>query len=82
MIVHLRDLVTCCATLMCSYRVGPEYHICQVDEQIPLLAILLYLPRWRTQETPFQSTSYVKTVDAIRVSSESSDYVLTSRSKD
>jgi hypothetical protein len=37
---------------------------------------------WRTQETPFQSTSYVKTVDAIRVSSESSDYVITSRSKD
>jgi hypothetical protein len=82
MTFHLRDLVICCAALMCSHRVGLEYHICQVDEQIPLLAILLYLPLWRTQETPFQSTSYVKMVDAIRVCSESSDYVLTSRSKD
>jgi hypothetical protein len=81
MIVHRRDLVTCCAALMCSHRVGTEYHIFQVDEKISLLAKLLYLPLWRTQETPFQSTSYVKTVDAIRVSSESSDYVLTSRSK-
>jgi hypothetical protein len=62
--------------------VGPEYHIFHADEQIPLLAILLYLPLWRTQEIPFQSTSYVKTVDAIRVSSESSDYVLTSWFKD
>jgi hypothetical protein len=82
MIVHLCDLVTCCAALMCSHRVGPEYHIYHADEQIPLLAILLNLPLWRTQETPFQSTSYVKTVDAIRVSSRNSDYVLTSRSKD
>jgi hypothetical protein len=82
MIVHLCDLVTCCAALMCSHWVGPEYHICQVDEQIPLLAILLYLPLWRTQGIPFQSTIYVKTIDAIRVSSESSDNVLTSRSKD
>jgi hypothetical protein len=81
-IVHLRELVTCCAALMCSHRVGPEYYICHADEQIPLLAILLNLPIWRTQETPFQSTSYVKTVDAIRVFSESSDYVLTSQSKD
>jgi hypothetical protein len=82
MIVHLRDLVTCCIALMYSHWVGPEYHICQVDEQIPLLAILHYLPLWRTQYTPFQSTCYVMTVDAIRVSSKSSDYVLTSRSKD
>jgi hypothetical protein len=82
MIVHLRDLVTGCVALMYSHRVGPEYHIYHVDEQIPLLAILLNLPLWRTQETPFQSTSYVKTVDAIRVSSESSDYVLASWSKD
>jgi hypothetical protein len=67
MIVHLRDLVTCCTTLMCTHRVGLEYYICHADEQIPLLAILLYLPLWRTQETHFQSTSYVKTVDAIRV---------------
>jgi hypothetical protein len=82
MIVHLHNLVTCCTTLMYSHRVGPEYHICQVDEQIPLLAILLNLPLWRTQCTPFQSTCYVMTVNAIRVSSEISDYVLTSWSKD
>jgi hypothetical protein len=54
-IVHLRDLVTCCTTLMCSHRVGPEYHICHADEQIPLLVTLLYAPLRRTQETPFQS---------------------------
>jgi hypothetical protein len=82
MIVHLRDLVTCCAALMYSHRVGPKFHICHVDEQILLLAILLNLPLWRTQEKPFQSTSYVNTVDAIRVSSKSSDYVLTSWCKD
>jgi hypothetical protein len=81
-IVHPCDLVTCGTTLMYSHRVGPEYHIYQVDEKIPLLDILLYLPLWRTQETPFQSTCYVKTIDAIRLSSESSDYVLTSWSKD
>jgi hypothetical protein len=81
MIAHLRDLVTCCATLMCSHRVDPEYHICHADKQILLLAILLNLPLWRNQETPFQSTNYTKTVDAIRVSSESSDYAITSQSK-
>jgi hypothetical protein len=80
MIAHLRDLVTCYAALMFSHRVGPEYHICHVDEQIPLLAVLLNLPLWGTQETPFQSTSYVKTVYAIRLSSKSSDYVITSQS--
>jgi hypothetical protein len=81
-IVHLCDLVTCYAALMYSHWVGPEYHICHTDEQILLLAILLYLPLWRTQETPFQSTCYVMTVDEIRVSSGNIDYVLTSRYKD
>jgi hypothetical protein len=37
MIFHLRDQVTYCAALMYSHRLGPEYHICQADEQNPLL---------------------------------------------
>jgi hypothetical protein len=44
-----------------------------------------YTPQPTPLENPretFQSTSYMNTVDAIRVSSKSSDYVLTSRSKD
>jgi hypothetical protein len=68
-IVHLHDLVTCCAALMYSHQVGPKYHFRNADEQILLLIMLLYLPLWRTRETPFQSPSYMMTVDAIRVSS-------------
>jgi hypothetical protein len=48
-----RDLVTCCATLMCSHRVGPEYHICHADEQILLLSMLLYLPLRRNPRDTF-----------------------------
>jgi hypothetical protein len=44
MIAHPRDLVTCCAALMCSRRVGTDYHICHADDQILLLAMLLNLP--------------------------------------
>jgi hypothetical protein len=78
MIVHLRDLVTCYAALMYFHRVRLEFHIYHADVQIMLLVILLNQPLWRTQETPFQSPSYVMTVDAIRVASRKSDYVITS----
>jgi hypothetical protein len=49
MIIHLRDLVTCCAALMYSHRVGPEYHIRHADEQILLL---VYMPQPTPLENP------------------------------
>jgi hypothetical protein len=49
MIIHLRDLVICCAALMYSYRVGPEYYIRHADEQIPLL---VYTPQPTPLENP------------------------------
>jgi hypothetical protein len=56
MVIHLRDLVTYCAALMHSHRVGPEYHICHVDEQIPLLVYTPQPTPLETQETPFSVT--------------------------
>jgi hypothetical protein len=55
MIIHLCDLVTCCAALMCSHRVGPEYHIRHEDEQIPLFVYTPQPTPLETQETPFRS---------------------------
>jgi hypothetical protein len=43
---------------------------------------LLNLFVWHTQETSFQSPSYVMTVDAIKAASRCSDYVVTSWSKE
>jgi hypothetical protein len=52
------------------------------DEKIPLLMHSPLPTSLETQETPFQSPSYVTTVDAIKASSGSSDYDMISRSKD
>jgi hypothetical protein len=49
-------LVTWCATLMYSHRVGLEYHIRHVDEQIPLLVYMPQPTPLETQETPFSIT--------------------------
>jgi hypothetical protein len=49
MIIHLRDLVTCCTSLMYSHQVGLEYHIHHADEQIPLL---VYTPQPTPLENP------------------------------
>jgi hypothetical protein len=46
---RISDLVTCYAALMYSHRVGPEYHICHADEQIPLL---VYKPQPNPLENP------------------------------
>jgi hypothetical protein len=54
--IHLCDLVTCCAALMYSHRVGPEYHIHHADEQIPLLVYSPQPTHLETQETPFLVT--------------------------
>jgi hypothetical protein len=83
MIAHLRDLVTCCASLMCSHRVGPEYHICHADNQIPLLAMLLNLPLRRNPRDTF-SVNLLRDDDRLmqlEFSSRNSDYTLTSQSK-
>jgi hypothetical protein len=44
------------------------------DEKIPLLVHTPIPTPLETQETSFQSTSYVMTVDAIKASFGSSDY--------
>jgi hypothetical protein len=58
MIIHIRDLVKCCAALMYSHRVVLEYHICHADEQIPLLVYTPQPTPLETQVTPFQSPCY------------------------
>jgi hypothetical protein len=58
---------------MYSHRVGPEYHICHADEQIPLLVYTPQPTPLETQETPFQSPCYGVTIDAIKASSRNSD---------
>jgi hypothetical protein len=73
MIIHLRDIVTCCAALMYSHRVGQEYYIRHADEQIPLLVYTPQPTPLETQETPFWSPCYSVTVDVIKASSENSD---------
>jgi hypothetical protein len=75
----LRDLVTCLQARICNcHRVGPEYlsvtWIYKSRSWFTLLCILL----WHTQETPFQSPSYVMMVDATKAASRCSDYVVTS----
>jgi hypothetical protein len=73
MIIHLHDLVTCCAALMYSHRVGLEYHIRHTDEQISLLVYTPQATSLETQETPFRSPCYGVTVDAIKASTGNSD---------
>jgi hypothetical protein len=51
-IIHLRDLVTCCVALMYSHRVGPECHIRHADEKIPLL---VYMPQPTPLENPIDT---------------------------
>jgi hypothetical protein len=51
-IIHLRDLVTCCTALMYSHQMGPEYHIFHTDEEILLL---IYTP----QPTPVESKRHL-----------------------
>jgi hypothetical protein len=72
MIIHLRDLVTCCVALMYSHRVATEYHI-RHAKQIPLFICMPQPTPLETQETPFRSPCYGVTVDAIKASSRSSD---------
>jgi hypothetical protein len=58
----LYDLVTCLQARICNcHRVGPEYlAITWMDKSLSLFT-LLYLLLWHTQETTFQSPSYVVT---------------------
>jgi hypothetical protein len=60
---------------MYSHRVGLEYHIRQADEKIPLLVYTPQPTPLETQETSFWSPCYGVTVDAIKASSRSSDYI-------
>jgi hypothetical protein len=52
---------------------GPRVSICHMDGKSRSWFTLLYLLLWHTQETPFQSLSYVMTVDAIKSASRRSD---------
>jgi hypothetical protein len=73
LIIHLLDLVTCCAALMYSHRVGLEYHIYHVDEQILLFVYMPQPTPLETQGTPFWSPCYGVTVDAMKASFGNSD---------
>jgi hypothetical protein len=58
---------------MYSHQVGPEYHICHADEQIPLLVYTPQPTPLETQEIPFRSPCCGVMVDAIKAFSENSD---------
>jgi hypothetical protein len=79
----LYDLVTCLQARICNcHRVGPEYLSVTWMDKSRSWCTRLNLLLWHTQETPFQSPSYVMMVDAIKAASRCSDYVVTSWSKE
>jgi hypothetical protein len=74
MIFHPRDLVTCYNIGWISPS-GPRVSFRHTEEHIPLLMHTRQHTPLETQETPFQSPYYWVTVDAIKASSGSSDYI-------
>jgi hypothetical protein len=63
-------------------QVGPEYLSFTWMDISRSWCTCLNLVLWHTQETPFQSPSYMMTVDAIKGASRCSDYIVTSWSKE